>query len=461
MTFALRDYQKRDIRRLRAAITAGHGRILYQLPTGGGKTVLMAWMAARAAERGKPTMFIVHRQELLLQASRTFDAMGIDHGLIAPGHTMSRDVIQVASVLTLVRRFDRVVPPDLIVFDEAHHCPSNTWLRVFGRYPGAKAIGLTATPCRLDGRGLDDLFETMVRGPTARDLIDAGFLSDYVVYAPPIGIDLQGVRTRAGDFAKDQLAEAVDRPTITGDAVRHYLRLAQGKRAIAFCVSIDHSKHVAEQFRSVGVRAQHVDGTEDGRRRQRTMDSLATGDVQVLTNVDLISEGLDVPAVEAAILLRPTQSLSLYLQQVGRALRPQPGKTAIILDHAGNVLRHGLPDDDRDWTLEGRPRKRGRNGPEPDLQVRQCPRCFACHAPSPRCPCCGYEHEVQGREVDHVDGELEQVDLDALRRQRRREIGRARTLEELEAIAEARGYRKGWAWHVYQARQRRFGRAAA
>jgi len=247
MTFALRDYQQRDVRRLRAAIAAGHGRILYQLPTGGGKTVLMAWMAARAAERGKRTMFIVHRQELLLQASRTFEAMGIDHGLIAPGHTMSRDVIQVASVLTLVRRFDRVVPPDLIVFDEAHHCPSNTWLRVFGRYPGAKAIGLTATPCRLDGRGLDDLFEIMICGPTARDLIDTGFLSDYVVYAPPIGIDLRGVRTRAGDFAKDQLAEAVDRPTITGDAVRHYLRLAQDKRAIAFCVSIDHSKHVAER----------------------------------------------------------------------------------------------------------------------------------------------------------------------------------------------------------------------
>jgi DNA repair protein RadD len=457
----LRDYQVGMIDAARQSLHAGHGRLLVVAPTGSGKTTVFCHMASGAASRNKRTLVLVHRAELIRQTSVTLETMGISHGLIAPGHTMTRDAVQVASIQTLVRRFDRVLPPDLLIFDEAHHCPSNTWLKVFRRYPGARAIGLTATPCRLDGRGLDDLFETMVRGPTVRQLIDAGFLSDYVVYAPPIGIDVGDVRSRAGDFAKDQLAEAVDRPTITGDAVRHYLRLARNKRAIAFCVSIEHSKHVAEQFRAVGVRARHVDGTEDARRRQRTMEGLATGEVQILTNVDLISEGLDVPAVEAAILLRPTQSLSLYLQQVGRALRPRPGKTAIILDHAGNVLRHGLPDDDHQWTLEGKPRKRGRNDEAPEIPVRQCPRCFACHAPAPRCPCCGHEYEVQGREVEQVEGELEQVDLDALRRQRRREVGRARTLEELEAIAEARGYRSGWARHVYEARQRRHGRAAA
>ena len=461
MTFALRDYQKRDIKRLRVAIAGGYNRILYQLPTGAGKTVLMAWMAARTAERGKRTLFTVHRRELLIQASRTFEAMGIPHGLIAPGFTMSRDAIQVASVQTLVRRFDRVIPPDLIIFDEAHHCPSNTWLKVFERYSTAKAIGLTATPYRLDGRGLIDLFETMVRGPTVRELIDAGFLSEYAVYAPPIGIDLKGVRTRAGDFARDQLVDAVDKPTITGDAVRHYLKLAPGKRAIAFCVGIDHSRHVAEQFRSVGIRAEHVDGSKDSRRRARIMDRFAMGDIQVLTNCDLISEGFDVPAVEAAILLRPTQSLSLYLQQVGRALRPQPGKKAIILDHVGNVLRHGLPDDDREWTLEGRDRRGGGKQTNEDIQVRQCPKCFACHAPAPTCPSCGYAYESQGREVEHVEGELEEVDLDALRRQRRREAGRARTLEDLQKIETARGYRPGWAYHVWNARRRRHGRAAA
>jgi len=459
--FALRDYQQQAIAQVRQALAAGHKSVLLQAPTGSGKTVLMAWMAARAAERGKRTTFIVHRQELLFQASRTFGAMGIRHGLIAPGQTMTRDAIQVASVQTLVRRFDRVIPPDLLIYDEAHHAPSATWRRVFERYPNARSIGLTATPERLDGKGLGDIFEVMVCGPTVRQLIDAGYLSDYVVYAPPVGIDLEGVRTRAGDYAKDQLADAVDKPTITGDAVRHYLRLANGKRAIAFCVSIEHSKHVAEQFRSVGVRAQHIDGTEDNRRRAAIMDRFAAGGIQVLTNVDLISEGFDVPAVEAAILLRPTQSLALYLQQVGRALRPQPGKTAVILDHAGNVLRHGLPDDDRDWTLEGRPRKRGRQEDAPDIRVRQCPKCFACHAPAPTCPCCGHRYETQGREVDQVDGDLERVDLDALRRQRRREVGRAKTLEELEEIAKARGYKPGWAWHVYRARLRRQGRAAA
>ena len=461
MTLALRDYQVRDIGRLRDAIAAGHNRILYQLATGGGKTLMMAWMAARAAERGKRTIFFVHRHELMVQASRTFEAMDIPHGLIAPGFTMSRDAIQVASIQTLVRRFDRVLSPDLLIFDEAHHCPSNTWLKVFERYPAAKAIGLTATPYRLDGRGLSDLFEVMVCGPTVRELTDDGFLSPYAAYAPPIGIELKGVRTRAGDYARDQLASAVDKPTITGDAVRHYLKLAPGKQAIAFCVGIDHSTHVAEQFRTVGIRAEHVDGSEDGRRRARIMDRFAAGDIQVLTNCDLISEGFDVPAVEAAILLRPTQSLSLYLQQVGRALRPRPGKTAIILDHAGNVLRHGLPDDDRKWTLEGRDRQRRNKPADEDIGVRQCPECYACHAPVPVCPCCGHAYEPQGREITHVEGDLEKVDLDALRRQRQREVGRARTLEDLQQVEAARGYKPGWAEHVWNARQRRNGRAAA
>lgn len=460
MAFALRDYQQRDIVRLRNAIAGGSRRILYQLPTGGGKTLMMAWMAARAAERGKRTLFIVHRQELLIQASRTLETAGIVHGLIAPGFTMSRDAVQVAGIQTLVRRLERVIAPDLLIFDEAHHCPSRTWFTVFEHFPAATAIGLTATPYRLDGRGLNDIFETLVRGPTVRQLIDAGFLSDYTLFAPPTGIDLEGVRTRAGDFARDQLADAVDKPTITGDAVRHYLKLAPGKQAIAFCVGIDHSRHVADRFRAAGIRAEHVDGSEDGRRRARIMDRFAAGDIQVLSNCDLISEGFDVPAVQAAILLRPTQSLSLYLQQVGRALRPQPGKTAIILDHAGNVLRHGLPDDDRDWTLEGRDRRGGRKPAEPDIPVRQCPVCFACHAPAPVCPSCGHAAESRGRDVAHVEGDLERIDLDALRRQRRHEVGRARTLEDLRQVEAARGYRPGWADHVWNARRRRQRRAA-
>ncbi|MCP4542390.1 MAG: DEAD/DEAH box helicase [Chloroflexi bacterium] len=459
MTFTLRDYQTRDIERMREAMRGGSGRILYQLPTGGGKTVQLAWMAARAAERGKRTMFIVHRQELMIQASRTFDAMGVAHGLIAPGHTMSRDLVQVASVQALVRRFKKVTPPDLIIFDEAHHCPSNTWRRVFERYCDARAIGLTATPCRLDGRGLNDLFETLICGPSVSDLIGAGHLSEYTAYAPPIGIDTQGIRTRAGDFARDQLQTAVDKPTITGDAVRHYLKLARGKRAVAFCVGIAHSEHVAEQFRSVGVRAVHIDGTEASSRRARIMERFAAGDIQVLTNCDLISEGFDVPAMEAVILLRPTKSLSLYLQQVGRALRPIPGKTAIILDHAGNVLRHGLPDDERTWTLEGRKTQRGEKRDE-NIPVKQCERCFACYAPAPACPSCGHVNETAGREVEHVEGELEQIDIAALRRQQQLERGRAKTLEDLQKIEAARGYKPGWARHVFNARKRKRGAAA-
>lgn len=459
MEFTLRDYQIRDVNRVRAALADGHRAVLLVSPTGSGKTVLMAWMASRAADRGKRTLFCVHRQELMHQASETFEAMGVAHGLIAPGRTMTRDAIQIASVQTLVRRFDSAPAPDLVILDEAHHAASATWRRIFEAYPNARFIGLTATPARLDGRGLDDLFDDMVCGPTVIQLIEQGWLSPYRAFAPPIGIDLAAVNSRAGDFARGELAEAVDKPTITGDACRHYMRLAPGKQAIAFCVSVEHSRHVEAQFRSLGIAAQHIDGAENRHRRRDIFKRFAAGGITVLTNCDLVSEGLDVPAVEAAILLRPTQSLVLYLQQVGRALRPQPGKTAIILDHAGNIARHGLPDDDRQWMLAGRA-KGERRKTEPDIAVAQCPKCFACHAPAPRCPACGHVYESHAREIDAVDGALEEVDVEVFRAQRRRAQGRAQSLAELEAIARERGYNPGWAWRVWNSRQRRAGRAA-
>lgn len=455
--FTLRDYQERDIQRLREALRT-QDRILYQLPTGGGKTVVMSTMADSASAKGNRTMFVVHRQELLLQASRTFDRMGIAHGLIAPKHTMTRDLVQIASVATLVRRFDQVIRPDFIVFDEAHHCAAGQWLKVFNAYQGVKMIGLSATPTRLDGAGLDHLFENMVSGPSVSDLMKQGYLSNYRLYKPPFAIDVSGVKNRAGDFARNELEKAVDKPTITGDAVKHYLQKARGKKAICFCVSIAHSQHVVAQFNANGVRAVHIDGTEDSRRRARIMKDFADGHIDILSNVDLISEGFDVPDAEVAILMRPTQSLSLYLQQVGRVLRAAPNKThAIILDHAANVYRHGLPDDDREWSLKGKPKQRGGKNAEPTIALKSCPECYATHAPSPTCPACGHVYEITGREVESVEGDLEEVDKEQFRKQRRREVGRARTLEDLKELAESRGYKPGWAEHVWRSRQKRRG----
>lgn len=459
MTIALRDYQDRDVGRLREALRAGAPRVCYVLPTGGGKTVLMAWMARAAAERGKSTFFLVHRQELIRQSSRTFDMMDVAHGLIFKGHTMTRDLVQIASVQTLVRRLERVPRrPDLIVVDEAHHATAGTYRRILEAYPQAKVIGLTATPARTDGTGLADVFSGLVVGPRMAELTERGFLAPYKIFAPPIGIDVSAVKSRAGDFSKEELAEAVDKPTITGDAVRHYLRLAAGKRAIAFCASVKHSEHVAASFRAAGVRAQHFDGGTDDSARERIVRRFADGDIDVLCNVDLVGEGFDVPACEVAILLRPTQSLIMFLQQVGRALRPAPGKeAALILDHAGNTLRHGLPDEEREWTLAGRKKGRRKAEDEPQVQVRQCPQCFACHAPAPKCPSCGHVYEINGREVAQVDGQLEEIDPRELRRQRLREQSRANTYELLVELGRARGYKnpEKWAHHVHEHREKK------
>lgn len=463
MTVALRPYQERDIGRLREALRAGHRSVCYVLPTGGGKTLTMAWMARSAAAKRRHTWFLVHRQELMRQASRTFDMIGVEHGLIYKHHTMTRERVQIASVQTLARRLARTpTKPDLIVVDEAHHCSATTYRRILAAYPDAVVIGLTATPARTDGQGLDDIFSELVVGPSMAALIEEGFLSRYRIYAPPIGISTEGVRTRAGDFAKDQLAEAVDKPTITGDAVKHYLRLAAGRRAIAFCASIEHSKHVAASFRAAGVAAEHFDGETEDRRRERIVERFASGEIEVLCNVDLVGEGFDVPACEVAILLRPTQSVILFLQQVGRALRPAPGKDrALILDHAGNALRHGLPDEEREWTLAGR-KRRGRKQDVPPPPVKQCPDCFACHAPAPACPACGHVYESTGRAIEQQEGELEAVDPEALKRARRVAQAKASTLEDLVELGRARGYKNpaAWARHVWAARQRKQRRAA-
>lgn len=463
-TVQLRDYQKNEmVDPVRERLRSGVSRIVVQGPTGCGKRYIFNFMATEAARRGKRVMIVVHRHELLQQASRGLDEVAAPHGIIASGCTMTNDLIQVASIGTLVRRLQKLPEPDLLIFDEAHHATAGTWRKVIDAWPNAKMIGLTATPCRLDGQGLDDIFEDLVIGPSVRELIDGGHLADYQLYAPPIGIETEGVRTRGGDYAQNELAKAVDKPTITGNAVEHYLKICPGRQAIAFCVSIDHSKHVVASFRQAGVRAEHLDGSETKHRREQVISRFARGEIKVLSAVDLFQEGLDVPGAEVAIILRPTQSLGMYLQMVGRVLRAAPGKgQAIILDHAGCALKHGLPDEDREWSLEGR-KKKAKGQQEQGPAVTQCPQCFACHGPAPKCPSCGHVYETQGREIEEQAGELQQVDPQELKRQRKREQARAETVDELTELGRQRGYKnpRKWAEHVYHARQRKRGKVAA
>ena len=452
----LRDYQLDLVDGVRAAYRAGKRSPLVVSPTGSGKTVLFAYIAQGTSAKGNGVVILVHRQELVDQTCRTLHAFGVAHGVIAAGRTPDRSLpVQVASVQTYVRRLD-IFRPALIIADEAHHATAGSWRKVINHHPQARVLGVTATPERLDGRGLKEVFDDLIRGPEVADLIAGGHLAPPVYYAPPQAVDLSHIKTRGGDFAQEDIAEAMDRPAITGDAVAHYSRICRGAPAVAFCSSVAHAQHVADQFNAAGFRAATIDGTMDRDARRDVVRALGDGRLHVLTSCEIINEGFDLPLVTAAILLRPTMSLGLHLQQVGRVLRPAPGKTrAIILDHVGNLSRHGFAEDVRDWSLDGRKKKKKKASEEDEVKVKQCPECYSCHPPAPTCPECGHIYEVKTREIEHVDGELVEIDTKEIARQKKKEQGSAQTLDDLIALGRARGYRSPevWAKHVWNSRK--------
>lgn len=453
----LREYQVALVRDVREAWRVGHRSVLAVAPTGAGKTLLFAHIAHAAAARGKRIWILAHRVELLDQIGAALAAHDAPHGFIAAGYLdVPRAPIQVASVFTVAKRLRRLPPPDLVVVDEAHHAThGTTWGKILAAFPRARVLGVTATPCRLDGTGLRECFDVMVQGPTVEWLTARGFLVPITAYAPA-AVSTEGLPTRGGEFVARELERRADTATVTGDAVAHYRRLADGRRAVAFCVSVQHARHVAEQFAAAGIPALSVDGTMDRTVRRSVLRDFAAGHLRVLTSCDLVSEGFDLPTLECGISLRPTQSEGLWLQSVGRVLRPAPGKTrAILLDHAGNTARHGLPDEPRAWSLDGLARKERDDG-ESLPRVRVCPQCFgATSGAATACAVCGAAFPDEPREVRQVEGELQEVrrrDPEAVAR--RREQGRASDYEALVALGRRRKMKspEGWARHVLDAR---------
>lgn len=449
-----RPYQSKLMNDIRASFARGHRRVLAVLPTAGGKTFCFTLMTVGAVERGRRVLIIVHREELLDQASRSLEGEGVEHGRIAPGYYGHTAQVAVASIQSLDKRLaTETMAFDFIILDEAHHVTAATWQRVLAHFPSAYVLGVTATPCRTTGEGLGSesggIFTDMVIGPSIAELIAQGYLAPPVVFSPPSDLDLTGLRKSKGDFTQKALAERVQKSSIVGDAVDHYRRLAAGEPAIAFCASIAHAETVAESFRAEGFSSEVIHGKLDSRTRADMIAGLGSGRIQVLTSVDIISEGTDIPVVSVAILLRPTDSLALYLQQVGRVLRTAPGKTrALILDHVGNWRRHDVPDAEREWSLAGVKKKKSNREMVP--VVRQCPKCFEpWMSKALSCPQCFHVLPIKSRKIEEVDGELVQLtkeQIEEARKNRRREVGRAETREELEAIAKARGYSPGWVW---------------
>lgn len=455
----LRDYQQVAVDDVRTAFARGFKAPLLVAPTGAGKTVMFSHIAASAEARGGRVFIVAHRAELLRQISSKLREFNVNHGTIAAGSAPNPFAkVQVCSVHTLVRRLDGCEKPSLIIMDEAHHAAAGSWKQIISAFQSAKLLGVTATPERLDGKGLGDIFDCLVGGPTVASLINRGFLTKPLYYAPPIQFDPKQMRTMAGEYNKADMDKELNQPHILGDAVQHYTKLARGTPAVAFCVNITHANRTAAAFNAAGYRFEVIDGTQTPERRKELVEMLGDGRLHGLTSCDLISEGFDLPVVTTAILLRPTKSLSLHLQQVGRVLRLAPNKpNAIILDHVGNILRHGLAEEARDWSLEGREKKSKNHVEIP--ATRQCPACYAVHERAMECPQCGWRYENTGlpRHIEERDGELTMIDPEELKRQRAQEQANATSLDDLIALAKKRGYKspKGWARYVYESRQRR------
>lgn len=446
MRMPLREYQSALIRRVSEAWRRGRKAPCIVLPCGGGKSVIVAEMAKRTAANRRQVLFVVHRKELCEQIERTFRWWGVDMHFCC-----------IMMVQTACNRLEKLRPPSLIITDENHHSKASSYRKVYEAFPDAYRVGVTATPVRLDGSGLADVNDELIVGVTAKWLIENHCLAPYDYYAPNVA-DMSGITIRRGEFDVRSAEQRMLGSKVYGDVIRYYQKYAGGAQAVCYCTTVRHSQKMAEQFSAAGIEAAHIDGRMKKEERARIVEQFRCGALDILCNVDLISEGFDVPDCGCVIMLRPTQSLTLYIQQAMRCMRYREGKRAVILDHVGNYARHGMPDDDREWTLEGVPKKKGEQletAEEPAFYT--CQNCYAVFPLSVGgshtecCPECGIPVQKKERKEIEVQAEtsLQKIEGFVLNLKTPEEC---RSYKELLEYAESHGYKKGWAWHQAKAR---------
>lgn len=444
-TVTLRPYQVEAVDRVRSVVRQGCRRVLLVCATGGGKTSIACDLVGRVLERGRRALFVAHRRELITQAYERLRDFGLPESSV--GVIMANDprrrpgaLAQVASIDTLRNRAKPRA--DLVVVDEAHRALAASYRDLQEHYSRAVHLGLTATPYRADGRGLGDAYDELVVVTSPRELIAQGYLVEPRVFTvPPSALpDLSAVRTRGGDYDKRSLEGAVDQKALVGNLVEHWRRHADGVRTVVFATSVAHSKHINERFREAGVASEHLDGTTPNDERDALLARLDSGETRVVASVGTLTEGWDQPSVKCAILARPTKSTGLYLQMAGRILRPWQDQEAIILDHAGCVMEHGLPQQDREFSLETRKKKTGAGSGEPPAKM--CIECFAIVPLSVReCPECGTQLGIAEDDVDETPDELVEVTIDDVQQLE---------WQRLQALASLRGYKPGWAIHRFR-----------
>jgi superfamily II DNA or RNA helicase len=431
MAITLRNYQNQLVSDIRSAINKGKHSVCAVLGCGGGKSVIIGEIARLTTANERQVLFLVHRKELCSQITNTFIASGVD-----------MKHCEVMMVQTACRRLAKLNPPKLIIVDEAHHILSQSYMSILQYFPEAIVVGFTATPARMNEGGLGAAFQELILSVSTEWLIENHFLAPYKYYGMQLA-DTSKLHTKNGDFDKAEVEELMNKSAIFGSAVENWQKLAQGKKTIIYCSSIEISKSVVEAYNKTGINAAHLDGTTPQGKREATVAAFRRGEILVLSNVDLFGEGFDVPDCEAVQLLRPTKSLTLHVQQSMRSMRynPQdPDKVAIILDHVGNFTRHGLPDDEREWTLAAKAKKK-----KNEVRVKQCPVCFAVlPGNATECQYCKYVFEKQERAEQKV---ITDVILEEISRRPHNDYLKCKTFEELDLFRRAHKYKTFWTVH--------------
>lgn len=433
---ALRDYQHELLDGIHQSMANDNKRIMVQSPAGSGKTVTMSELVRRANEKNNRVLTVVHRNELVSQISQTFSANNVDWNLS-----------QVGMVQTISNRVKKgtVIEPTIIVIDEAHHALSKTYRNIINAFPNAYVIGFTATPCRLNGQGFTDLFDDIVLGKSVKWLIDNKRLAPYKYLSIDL-INHEKLKHQRGEYSQKSISEAFNKK-IYGDVLKNYEQHAKGLKTIIYAYNVESSKRVAEQFKQKGYKAYHLDGKAKTQERLEVVEKFRNGEIDILTNAELFGEGFDIPDCHCVILLRPTESLSLFIQQTMRAMRYQPNKKAIIIDLVNNWSIHELPDSDRDWLkyFEGKPPRE-----KSEIHVKECPECLnVIFSNQKQCPTCGYDFTAETKETAYAveDVELEEITEENIIRLQFKKPSECKSMKELYELAESLNYKPGWAYY--------------
>ena len=393
----LRDYQEELVNGVKQSMLDGNHSIIVQSPPRSGKTVVMAHIAKGATDKNNKVLFFSHRKEINEQVYKTFE-----------NNEVNMNLVTIGGVQSLVRKLDKLDEPTIILIDEAHHSKASSYKKIIDYFPNAYKLLFTGTPVRLDGSGFDDIADDLILGKSVKWLQDHGRIAPFKYYAP-LMINESALKKRAGEFTKGSVDETM-KTVIYGDVIKHYEKLAKGKQAIVYTHSVEASENVSKAFNEAGYNSIAVSGKTPREARETAMRAFRNGDLKIMVNCELFTEGIDLPNVDVCIMLRPTQSLSLYLQFAMRALNPREGKTAIIIDHVGNVERFGLPNQDREWSLQGVIKKK-QTAKIGEPTVRVCEKCFATFWSSERtCPDCGFTNPPTAKEIEIMrEAELAEI----------------------------------------------------